>query len=54
MRYAKCTSEDISFLRTLQARQRPDQPKFSAKKIQKCADNMWQAYSEEPNKLNGL
>jgi hypothetical protein len=33
MRYAKYTPEDISFLRTLQAGHRPDQPKISAKEF---------------------
>ena len=37
MRYAKCTPEDISFLRTLQAGQRPDQPKISAKEFRNAA-----------------
>ena len=37
MRYAKCTPEDISFLRTLQAGQRPDQPKISAKEFRNVA-----------------
>ena len=37
MRYAKCTSEDISFLRTLQAGQRQEQPKISAKEFRNVA-----------------
>ena len=37
MRYAKCTPEDISFLRTLQAGKRPDQPKISAKEFRNVA-----------------
>jgi hypothetical protein len=37
MRYAKYTPEDISFLRTLQAGQRPDQPKISAKEFRNVA-----------------
>src|ERR1700720_4415792 len=37
MRYAKCTPEDISFLRTLQAGQRPDQPKISVKEFRNVA-----------------
>jgi hypothetical protein len=37
MRYAKCTPEDISFLRTLQAGKRADQPKISAKEFRNVA-----------------
>ena len=37
MRYAKCTPEDISFLRTLQAGKRSDQPKIAAKEFRNIA-----------------
>ena len=36
-RYAKCATEDISFLRTLQAGQGSDQPKISTKEFRNVA-----------------